>query len=165
MIRAMPGVLAAHPDTYYLVVGGGAHHDALLEEATKANVDGRVIFTGMRSDVQSLLVASDVFVLPTLTEALPTVLAEAMAARLPVIASRVGGVPEMIVDGQNGILVQPEVVDSLINACTRLLRSPETRRALSAQGWLIVNQKFSIEQQVEQLKQLYLDQLQAYGKS
>ena len=89
--RALPAVLAAHPDTYYLIVGSGSHQDVLIEEAHRAGVSERVIFAGMRRDVPRLLAASDVFVLPTMTEALPTVLAEAMAARLPIIASRVGG--------------------------------------------------------------------------
>jgi glycosyltransferase involved in cell wall biosynthesis len=164
MIRALPAVLASNPNTYYLVVGDGPHRNLLVEEANKSNVGNRVIFTGMRKDVARLLSASDVFVLPTLTEALPTVLAEAMAAKLPIVASRVGGVPEMITDGQNGYLVEPEDVKSLAQACIDLLVSPEKRTAMSAEGWKIVNQKFNIEKQVDQLEVLYLDQLHAHGK-
>jgi glycosyltransferase involved in cell wall biosynthesis len=159
MIRALTQVLASHPNTYYLIVGSGSHLDALIEEADKAGVSERVIFAGMRRDVPRLLAASDVFVLPTLTEALPTVLAEAMAARLPVIASHVGGVPEMIAEGRNGLLVKPEDSDGLAQACIRLLAKPDERSALGAAGWQVVNQKFSIERQVDQLRELYLEQL------
>jgi glycosyltransferase involved in cell wall biosynthesis len=165
MIRALPAVLASHPNTYYLIVGGGSHHGALINEAGKAGVSEQVIFAGMRKDVPRLLAASDVFVLPTLTEALPTVLAEAMAAKLPIIASQVGGIPEMIVDGQHGFLVEPEDLNDLSNACIRLLENPDEREAMGAAGWKIVNQKFNIERQVDQLKEVYLEQLQAYGKS
>lgn len=165
MIRALPKILASHPDTYYLIVGSGSHHDVLLEEVSKAGVSNRVIFAGMRRDVPRMLAASDVFVLPTLTEALPTVLAEAMAAKLPIVASRVGGIPEMIANGQNGLLVQPEDLDGLVKACTHLLAHPEKRGDMGAEGWKTVKQKFSIERQVDQLKELYLSQLQAYGKS
>ena len=165
MIRALPDVLASNPGVYYLVVGGGSHGMPLLEEVRAAGVSERVIFAGMRTDVPRLLAASDVFVLPTLTEALPTVLAEAMAAKLPIVASRVGGVPEMITDGQNGLLVEPEDMNGLTNACNRLLESPETRAAFGARAWNIVNQKFSIERQVSQLKELYLEQLHGYGKA
>ena len=165
MIRALPDVLAAHPNTYYLVVGSGSHHDALIEEARRAGVSHRVIFVGMRRDVPRLMAASDVFVLPTLTEALPTVLAEAMAAKLPIVASRVGGIPEMIADAQNGILVAPEDVNGLASACIHLLTHPERRSAMGGEGLRIVNQKFSIERQVHQLKELYRGQLKAYGKS
>jgi len=164
MIRALPAVLASNPDTYYLVVGGGSHESVLIEEVNQAGVQDRVIFAGMRKDVVRLLAASDIFVLPTLTEALPTVLAEAMAAKLPIIASGVGGVPEMVVDGQNGCLVEPAHLDGLAKASIYLLNHPEQRAAMGAEGWKIVNQKFNIEGQVDRLKELYLEQLQTYGK-
>jgi glycosyltransferase involved in cell wall biosynthesis len=165
LIRALPSILASSPRTYYLIVGSGSHHDALIEETNKSGVDEHVVFAGMRTDVPRLLAASDVFVLPTLTEALPTVLAEAMAARLPVVASRVGGIPEMIEEGQNGLLVEAKDLVGLASACTRLLGDAGERAALGGQGWKIVNQKFNIERQVDQLEELYLEQLRAYGKS
>jgi len=164
MIRALPAILASNPNTYYLVAGDGSHRDILVEEVNKSGVSDRVIFAGMRKDVPRLLTASDIFVLPTLTEALPTVLAEAMAARLPIIASQVGGVPEMITDGQNGCLVGPEDVEDLAQACMDLLTNPEKRAAMSAEGWKIVNQKFNIEKQVDLLEALYFDQLEDHGK-
>ncbi len=164
MIRALPGILASHPDIYYLIIGNGTHHEALMEEVRKADVGKQVIFAGMRKDVPRLLAASDIFVLPTLTEALPTVLAEAMAARLPIVASRVGGIPEMVIDEQNGCLVEAEDVDALASACNHLLGDAGKRTSMGAKGWEIVQRKFSIQRQVEELKQLYLSQLQAYGK-
>jgi glycosyltransferase involved in cell wall biosynthesis len=165
MIRALPAVLRAHPNVYYFVVGDGAHRASIQEEAERAGVKARVIFAGMRRDVPRMLAAGDVFVLPSLTEALPTVLAEAMAVRLPLIASRVGGVPEMITHGRNGLIVEPGNVDDLANACSRLLESPASRAEMGSEGWKTVQQKFSIDRQVEQLKDLYLEQIQAYGKS
>jgi glycosyltransferase involved in cell wall biosynthesis len=165
MIGALPAILAAHPNTYYLVVGSGTHRDSLIEEASRAGVSEQVIFAGMRRDVPRLMAASDVFILPTLTEALPTVLAEAMAAKLPIVASRVGGIPEMVTDARNGVLLEPEDSAALARACIQLLNSPERRFAMGQEGHRIVNQKFSIERQVHQLKELYLDLLHAYGKS
>ena len=165
MIRALPAVLALHPKTYYLLVGDGSYRSALIEEVSNAGVKERVILAGMRKDVPRLLAASDVFVLPSLTEALPTVLAEAMAAKLPIVATRVGGIPEMIANGQNGFLVAPEDVDGLAKACNHLLENPEKRLDMAEEGWKTVNRKFSVKRQVDQLKKLYLAQLQAYGKS
>jgi glycosyltransferase involved in cell wall biosynthesis len=165
MIRALPAVLASHPNTYYLIVGDGPHHHALAQEVETAGLQKRVVFAGMRKDVPRLLAGSDVFVLPTLTEALPTVLAEAMAARLPIVASRVGGIPEMIANGQNGFLVTPEDLDGLARACNHLLEHPEKRADMGMEGWKIARQKFSIDRQVEQLKEIYFEQLHAYGKS
>jgi glycosyltransferase involved in cell wall biosynthesis len=163
MIRALPTVLVSKPNTYYVVVGDGVHRDTLIEEANNAGVSNRVIFTGMRNDVIRLLTASDIFVLPTLTEALPTVLAEAMAAKIPIVASRVGGIPEMITDGQNGCLVESEDVAGLATACIDLLDHPEKRRAMGNEGWKIVHQQFNIERQVNKLEDLYLEQIRAYG--
>ena len=164
MIRAMPAILAKYPNVYYLIVGSGTYEETLLKELDVVGVKEHVIFAGMRSDIPRILAASDIFVLPTLTEALPTVLAEAMAAKLPIVASKVGGVPEMIRDGENGYLVAPEDSDGLAQACIRLLSDPQKSATMGTEGWEIVNKKFNIERQVGQLKKLYLDLLQAYGK-
>lgn len=164
MIQALPAILEVSPNVYYLIVGGGAHHDALVQEVDKAGVKERVIFAGPRNDIPRLLAASDIFVLPTLTEALPTVLAEAMAARLPIVASAVGGVPEMVVDGHNGRLVSPEQPRELSNACIALLADPELRNRMGENGWQIVNDKFNIQGQVEQLRNLYLNLIGNYGR-
>jgi glycosyltransferase involved in cell wall biosynthesis len=164
MIRTLPVILNSHPNTWYLIVGDGAHRETLVAEADKAGVKERAIFAGMRKDIPRLLAASDVFVLPTLTEALPTVLAEAMAARLPIVASRVGGIPEMVVDGHNGCLVEPQNLEQLRAACIHLLVDRENRAAMGADGWKIVQEKFNIERQVDRLEELYLEQLRAYGK-
>jgi glycosyltransferase involved in cell wall biosynthesis len=118
----------------------------------------------MRKDIPRLLAASDLFVLPTLTEALPTVLAEAMAARLPIVASAVGGIPEMVADGENGFLVPPSQPSELSRACIVILSDQPTRRRMGESGWRTVNQKFKIENQVRQLEQVYLDEMSQYGK-
>ncbi len=164
MIRALPAILLADPSVYYLLVGEGSYREALEEEVDKVGVKDRVIFTGQRNDIPRLLAASNVFVLPTLTEALPTVLAEAMAARLPIIASAVGGVPEMVTDGQNGCLVHPSEPQELSQACIALLADIEKQKSMALAGWQIVNQKFNIREQVEQLKTIYLDLIKTYEK-
>ena len=163
MLRALPDILRAHPNTYYLIVGDGPHREALSLTAQQAGVQEHVIFAGTRNDIPHLLSASDIFILPTLTEALPTVLAEAMACRLPIVASAVGGVPEMVVDGVNGILVQPANPAELSQVCNNLLAHPDKLSALGESGWSFVNQKFNINQQVTQLQDLYLEQIERHG--
>jgi len=123
-----------------------------------------VIFAGLRNDIPRLLSASDIFVLPTLTEALPTVLAEAMAARLPIVACAVGGVPEMVTDGENGRLVSAGIPRELSDACIALLAVPEVRKKMGEKGWQIVNEKFNIQEQVGQLGKLYLELIGDYGR-
>jgi glycosyltransferase involved in cell wall biosynthesis len=164
MIRALPAILAFFPDVYYLIVGHGAYHDALVSEVKNAGMQEHVIFTGVRRDIPQILSASDVFVLPTLTEALPTVLAEAMASRLPIIASAVGGIPEMIIDGENGNLVTAGNLHELAEACKRLLADPAWRVRMGESGWKTVDQKFNITEQVRQLEALYLDLINSYAK-
>ena len=164
MIRAMPIILASCPNAYYLIVGDGEYLGALLDETEKLGLREHIIFAGMRRDIPRILSAGDIFVLPTLTEALPTVLAEAMAARLPIVASRVGGIPEMLVDGQNGRMVPPGNADDLARICNALLLNSRLRKLMGETGWNVVNKKFNIMEQVQQLKSLYLDLITAYGK-
>jgi glycosyltransferase involved in cell wall biosynthesis len=155
MIEAMPAILQAVPEARYLVVGSGEHETVLKEMVNTHGLTDRVIFTGVRRDIPLLLALSDVFVLPTLGEALPTVLAEAMAAGRPIIASAIGGVPEMIEDSVNGLLVPPASTDKLAEACIRLLRDPEQCRRLGCAGRQIVEERFNIERQVQLLCSLY----------
>lgn len=155
MIEAMPAVLQAAPEARYLVVGSGEHEAVLKRMVDAYGLAERVIFTGVRQDIPNLLALSDVFVLPTLGEALPTVLAEAMAAGKPIVASAVGGVPEMVEEGVNGLLIPPSDPDKLAGACIRLLRDPEQARRLGYSGRQIVEQRFNIERQVQLLCDLY----------
>jgi glycosyltransferase involved in cell wall biosynthesis len=156
MIRALPKILQKFPNTYYVIVGDGDYKDDLMREVEQAGVKERVIFAGQRSNVADFLNASEIFILPTLTEALPTVLAEAMAARLPIIASAVGGIPEMITDGENGILLPPADTEALADACLRLLFDEEAAKSMGDAGWSVANQRFNIRVQAEQLRGLYL---------
>ena len=164
MLRALPSILAVEPNAWYLIVGDGPRRSELLAEVERCGIQGRAIFAGMRSDIPRILAAGDLFVLPSLTEALPTVLAEAMAARLPIVASAVGGVAEMVVDGGNGRLVEPRDVEALSRACRDLLSDPAILRSMGEKGWEIANQKFSVQQEVVHLKDLYLELIEQYEK-
>ncbi len=159
MIEALPAILEAVPETRYLVVGSGDHENTLKELAESTGVAERVIFAGTRHDVPNLLALSDVFVLPTLGEALPTVLAEAMAAQKPIVASSVGGVPEMVEPGRNGLLVPPADPASLADACLQLLQNTDRARAMGRAGGEIVKQCFNVRQQGQHLAELYQELL------
>lgn len=156
MIAAFPEILLKNQDVYYLIVGDGSHRNKLEQSTEILGLKSQIIFTGKRNDIPRLLSASNIFVLPTLTEALPTVLAEAMAAHLPIIASHVGGIPEMI-NHENGILLPPKDVQALSEACNILLADPQKCNHMGEAGWKIVNQKFNVVTQVESLKNLYLE--------
>jgi glycosyltransferase involved in cell wall biosynthesis len=164
LIEAMPTILQALPEARYLVVGSGPHEGLLHEQVKNQGLTERVIFTGARHDVPKLLAMSDLFVLPTLTEALPTVLAEAMAAQKPIVVSNVGGVPEMIEHGHNGLLVPPADLARLAEACLYLLQHPDRAHALACAGRQVVEQRFNIREQVQQLSSLYQELLAQRGR-
>lgn len=155
MIEAMPHVLARRPETRYLIVGDGEHETALKALATRLGLDGRVIFAGRRSDIPAVMGASDIFVLPSVNEALPTVLAEAMAAGLPIAATDIGGIPEMVEPGVNGVLLPPRDPAKLAHACRRLLDDPGWAARLGSRGRQIACERFGIKAHISRLGALY----------
>jgi glycosyltransferase involved in cell wall biosynthesis len=107
LLEAWPHVLAAVPNAWLLIVGEGSERDSLVAQADLLGISGRVVFTGRREDVPAVTAALDVAVLPSYREAQGLSVLEAMALSRPVVASAVGGIPEMIEDGVSGLLVPP----------------------------------------------------------
>ena len=157
LIRAMPAILREIPGARYLIVGDGEYRAELASLARRTGVGERIVFAGARTDVARMLHASDLFVLPTLTEALPTVIAEAMAAGLAIVATRVGGIPEMVEDGRNGLLIDAGDEAALAMACTRVLADHELSTRLAATGSLVVSERFDLSRQAGRLRELYAE--------
>jgi glycosyltransferase involved in cell wall biosynthesis len=134
LISAMPAILAQHPGTYALVVGEGYLRPDLEAQATSLGVAERVLFVGYRRNVVDYLRASDLFVLPSLFEGMPLSILEAMGAGLPVIATAVDGTPEVVIDGETGLLVSPEDPLALAEAVNRLLGDPELAARMGRDG-------------------------------
>jgi len=155
LIDALGGLLPLIPDVKLVIVGDGDHGPTLRRQTTDMGLDEHVFFTGARSDIADLLAMADLFVLPTLGDVLPTAVAEAMAVELPVVASDVGGVPEMVVNDRNGILVPPGDAPALAAACAGLLRDPERAHAMGLAGREIARDRFSVARQTAQLGDLY----------
>jgi glycosyltransferase involved in cell wall biosynthesis len=122
---------------------GGAYRRELESRAAALGVAERVVFAGYRDDVPALLAASDVFVLPSRIEGLPLTVLEAMAAGKPVVATRVGGTPEAVVDGETGLLVPPGDIDALAHALDALLGDPVGARVLGEAGRRRAERTFS----------------------
>jgi glycosyltransferase involved in cell wall biosynthesis len=166
MLAAMPTLLESHPRLTYLVVGGGTDRSRLDGLVSELGVTQSVHFAGRRSDIPNMLAASDLFVLPSLTEALPTVLIEAMAVGVPVVATQVGGVPEIVDNGTTGLLVPPSSSPpALAEAVGRLLDSPRQRRAMGLAGRRKALDRFSIERQASRLTAEYRVLLSREGTS
>lgn len=124
LVRALGELAAEDPAIRGLIVGEGPDRPVLEQEAERWNVRDRIRFVGVRDDVPDLLRMMDVFVLPSLWEGQPLVLIEAMAAGTPIVASRVGGVPELLGDGARGLLVPPGDPKALAEAIRLALARP-----------------------------------------
>jgi glycosyltransferase involved in cell wall biosynthesis len=155
MIAALPELAAVHPSLRYVVVGDGPDHGRLVDAAASHGVSERVVFTGARSDIARLLAAADVFVLPSHTEALPTVLIEAMAAGLPVVATEVGGIPEMVERGTSALLVPAHSPALLADAVGRVLSAPIQAAAMGRAGRRVAAERFDIDRQAARLVEEY----------
>lgn len=159
-IKAAALMLKAHPDWRFLLVGDDifqfqgerARLTALTEELGIAD---RVVLTGNREDVPAILARLDLFVLPSLYEPFGRVLIEAMAARLPIVASRAGGVPEIVVEGETGLLTVPGSAESIAEAVEAVLLDPELRRRMAAAGRERVERCFSLEATVRGVMEAY----------
>ena len=155
MLMALPDILKVIPNAFYVIVGDGGYRESLERLAKTLGIQDRVAFLGHRTDVPAILSASDLFVFPTLQDALPTVLFEAMAAGLPIVASEVGGVPEILQNEQTGILIPPADPSRLVDACLRLLRDEELSDRIRISARKIVKERFNIRKQAESLSNLY----------
>jgi glycosyltransferase involved in cell wall biosynthesis len=149
LIDAMPTVLKAFPEALLLLVGGGEPKVALERKCRELGIESSVVFAGFRDDIPKLLQLFDVFVMPSLAEGLGTSVLDAMAAGVPVIASHVGGIPEIVENEKNGLLVPPRNPPALAAAIIRLLRNRSERASLAAAGRSTVEKKFTVNTMVE----------------
>jgi glycosyltransferase involved in cell wall biosynthesis len=158
--RELIEALALLPGTRLLLVGrdlehGGAFQAELEREAERLGVRDRVLFAGHRDDADRLLTELDVLVLPSWTEGLPVAVLEAMARARPVVATPVGGTPEVVADGETGLLVPPRDPRALADAIGRLLADAELRRRMGEAGRRRVAERFSAEAMTRRVLAVY----------
>ncbi|MCK4527620.1 glycosyltransferase [candidate division WOR-3 bacterium] len=137
----------------FLIVGGGKDEAGLKEMAKEMGL--KVLFTGEREDIPELLQVMDIFVLSSLYEGLPVSLLEAMASGLPVVVTKVGGMPEVVVDGKTGFLIYPGSTEQLVEKIGELLRNSEKRKLFGTSGIERVKKEFSIEKTVNEIEGLW----------
>ena len=155
LIEAWPHVLREAPDAYLLIVGEGSRRDFLEQWAAAHRVAHRVVFTGRRDDIPAVTAALDVAVLPSWREAQGLSILEAMAMSRPVVASDVGGIPEMIEDGVTGLLVEHDNPVALAAAIVRLLKDRTYAATIAKAGHDLVQDRFCIELMVKGIEQIY----------
>jgi glycosyltransferase involved in cell wall biosynthesis len=134
LLDAWVEVTQARPDAHLLLAGDGPARAALEAQARRLDLASRVHFLGHLTDIRPALWIADLMVLPTFADSFPVVVLESMAAGVAVVASRVGGIPEQIVDGECGLLVPPRDAPSLARAVIRVLDDASLRHALVRGG-------------------------------
>ncbi len=166
-LEAAASIVDRFPTARFLVVGGACaepeHRVDLQKKAVDLNLKDRVIFAGQRNDVPQILQEVDISVLPSLSESFSNAVLESMAHGLPTIATRVGGTPELIADGVNGVLVPPRDSAAIARAVITLLESPELARRLGESAREKVVREYSLERLLQRTEDLYTSLLERRG--
>jgi L-malate glycosyltransferase len=153
LVEAMPTVLAKHPEARLILAGRDT--EQLRPMVARLGLEDKVLLAGFRTDVPVILAALDLFVLPSLKEAAATALREAMAAGVPCIGTRVGGIPELIVDGETGYLVPAADSAALADAIVRVLDTPEAARRMGMAAQSRHRSAFSVEAACNAMESFY----------
>lgn len=156
LLEAMPSVLQRYPDVKLLMVGDGALRAVIEAEIRRLNLEETVLLAGFQTDVVPFLGAADLVVLPSLWEGLPLIAIEAGAMGKAMVATNVDGTPEVIIDGETGILVPPGNSQRLAEAIVTLLGDNTKRREMGAKALQITKEHFSLERQVAETAELYI---------
>jgi glycosyltransferase involved in cell wall biosynthesis len=155
LLKAAPRVLAEFPQTTFVFIGEGPLWSQLRQLAAELGITSHVIFLGARQDVPECLAVFDLFAFPSINEGMGRALIEAMAVGLPVVASRVGGIPDIVEDGKNGVLVPPMDEGPLAGAIRGLLRDPRRRGAYGEAAKRSVDDRFDVGAMVNSIERLY----------
>lgn len=159
LLRAAARVLRQRPDVTFQFVGDGSLRSQLEQEAEDLAISAAVRFLGHRTDVPALLRGSTAFAFPSFMEAFPNGVMEAMAAEIPVVASGVGGIPELVEHGRNGLLVPPGDEAALADALLSVLGDRGRADALAAGGRRTIEQRYSFDRMVGDFQTLYRETL------
>lgn len=159
LISAFIRLNLRYPCLHLIIVGDGPKRLALNGIVSSNNLNEKVHLVGVKPyvEISKFLSASDIFVLPTYAEGLPNVVLEAMACNLPVVATRVGGIPEVIEEGKNGILINKKDINMLTEAIEYLLRNEGLAKKMGTYGHKLVETKFSWQQKAQEVMKIYED--------
>ena len=155
LLEAAKKILDQQSDIFFLLVGDGPLEQELKALAETLRIASRVIFAGYRENVAKMIALMDVFVLPSLNEGMGKVLVEAMAEGKPVVATEVGGVPEVVSDNLTGILCPPKDSHAMAEAILKLLRDKKLARKMGAEGRKRVYPRYDAKVMVENIERLY----------
>ena len=155
LLDAIPAILAFEPRARFVWVGTGPLQDSLMDAVRRQGLDRYVLFLGQRDDVPELMGAADIFALPSRFEGLPLVVLEAMAAGVPVVATRVCGTAEAVRHRVTGLLVEPGRPAELASALVAVLGNPAWGAQLGERGRIRAQRRFSAERMARETLALY----------
>ncbi|PYX21901.1 MAG: glycosyl transferase family 1 [Acidobacteria bacterium] len=155
LIAAAPTVVREFPEVRFVFAGDGELRPTFAAQVAQLGLESTFKFLGRRSDIPEILASCDLAVLPSRAEGLPNAVLEYMAAGLPTIASRVGGMAELIQDGVTGLLVPAEDANALAGALLQFLRDPEQARQIANDGQRFAVENFSFERLIREIDELY----------
>jgi glycosyltransferase involved in cell wall biosynthesis len=163
LIDAMPQVVREFPDATLTIAGGGPVREQLVQQVNTLQLQKNVILPGKVSaeELERLFSQGDMFILPAIidkngdTEGLGVVLIEAMTYKMPVIASNVGGIPDVIIPGKSGILVEQKNPSMLADAIIDLLRNPKKMQDIGEMGYAFISKEFSWKKVIGEIESLY----------
>ena len=159
LIKAAAQAIKRNDKLRFILFGDGPDIDRVKRLAVKKNCDQHIVCPGFEQNLIGCIKGADLLVNPSLSEGLPNIVLEALALKIPVVATSVGGVPEVITDGHTGILVPPKDVDVLTNAIVHLSNDDQERKTLAHQGFDFVKSEFTFEKQSKELTRIYREVL------
>ena len=154
LLKAMRKIIEQKNSTKLVIIGEGPEKPELEKLINKLKIQDRVKLLGHQENIPKMLKSSDLFVLPSIKEAFGLVLLEAMAAQVPIVATNVGGIPEIVEDRKNGFLVEPRDEDALTQTILMLIKNKPLREKLAFLGHHKVKQ-FDLKGMVEKTKKVY----------
>jgi L-malate glycosyltransferase len=155
LVDAAAIVIRERPETRFLILGEGELRPALEQQIKHLHLSQHVVLAGFRTDVLAVLKGLDVFVMSSVTEGLGTSLLDAMAAGRPIVATRTGGIPEVVVHGETGLLAPPRDGRALAEAILQMLKDAPGRQRVAEAGFARVRERFSVERMVAQTLDVY----------
>jgi glycosyltransferase involved in cell wall biosynthesis len=165
LIHAFEGLKQEIPEAVLVIVGEGYLRDQLSDLVDRLGLKGSVLFTGFQMDVRRIIATFDVAVLPSFFEGMGRVLLEAMAMGKPVVASSVGGIPDLVHHGKNGLLVTPGSVSELKSGLLTLIRNKALAKEMGKEGRKRISEEFSAGRMAQSIEKLYRELLQRKGIS
>lgn len=163
LLEAIPLILSHSPDCWFVFCGSGEEEARLKEKTQQLQIQHRVRFLGYQSQALEILSCFDISVMPSRWEGFPFVALETFSQQKPLVATRVGGVPELVHEG-NGVLVPPENAEALAQGIWQLLKDPVLAEKLARSGYETVCQKFAAPEMAKNTEKIYLDVLTNFTK-